>query len=154
MFWREDRLRQIASPLVAQVPKCVDLREDSDIGKAKVLDTLVALMGTVGDDNQLKKINLDVLMHTRSEDARVRLFALQCAEALWTTHGTKLMGTSFKCSGSTNMNFCAHLAMICRIRLRDLHLHRRMRGGRERQCRQSDAQAQGCGRRCDWRTYR
>lgn len=51
---------------------------------------------TTADDKNasllLKQLNLDVLMHTRSDDARVRLFALQCARALWTAHGGKLIG--------------------------------------------------------------
>jgi U3 small nucleolar RNA-associated protein 10 len=44
------------------------------------------------DDAQLKTININVLMHTRSEDARVRIFALSCAEQLWQAHGSKLLG--------------------------------------------------------------
>jgi len=31
-------------------------------------------------------------MHTRSDDARLRVFALSCATALWNAHGGKLLG--------------------------------------------------------------
>ena len=89
-FWREDKLQQIVPPLVAQVSRCVSAGGQ---GPKDVMSAgLVALGGAVNDDDLLKKINLDVLMHTRSEDARVRLFALQCACALWAAHGHKLMG--------------------------------------------------------------
>ena len=53
---------------------------------------LVALCDAVTDDALLKRLNLDVLMHTRSDDARVRIFALRCASALWLAHGSKLLG--------------------------------------------------------------
>ncbi len=55
---------------------------------------LVALCDAATDDALLKRLNLDVLMHTRSDDARVRIFALRCASALWLAHGSKLIGTS------------------------------------------------------------
>jgi hypothetical protein len=61
-------------------------------GKETVSESLVALGEIVMDDAQLKRLNLDVLMHTRADDALVRIFALQCARALWTAHGNKLVG--------------------------------------------------------------
>jgi hypothetical protein len=48
----------------------------------------------VSDDNLLKKLNLDLLMHTRAEDTRLRLYTLTCSEALWRAHGSKLAGKS------------------------------------------------------------
>ena len=57
---------------------------------------LVALCDAATDDDALlKRLNLDVLMHTRSDDARVRIFALRCARALWVAHGSKLIGNAF-----------------------------------------------------------
>ena len=56
---------------------------------------LVALADTATDDGLLKRLNMDVLMHTRSDDARVRIFALRCARAMWLAHGTKLVGAFF-----------------------------------------------------------
>jgi U3 small nucleolar RNA-associated protein 10 len=53
---------------------------------------LNAMTDCVNDDALLKSINLGVLMHTRSEDPRLRLFALICSEALWRAHGGKLIG--------------------------------------------------------------
>ncbi|KAA1474189.1 hypothetical protein DENSPDRAFT_781033 [Dentipellis sp. KUC8613] len=89
-FWREDKQRQIIPVLVSQIPKCVDLHDED--AKDQQVAALVALAEVADDDNLLKKINLDVLMHTRSEEVRVRLFALRSSEALWSTHGSKFMG--------------------------------------------------------------
>jgi hypothetical protein len=50
------------------------------------------LTDCVTDDALLKSINLDLLMYSRSEDPRLRLFALTCAETLWVAHGGKLLG--------------------------------------------------------------
>ncbi|KAI0063355.1 ARM repeat-containing protein [Artomyces pyxidatus] len=90
-FWREDKLQRIVPPLITQVSNCVEMKLEDD-SKSKVQESLTALCEAVNDDALLKRINLDVLMHTRSEDARIRLFALQCSTALWTTHGDKFMG--------------------------------------------------------------
>ena len=82
--------------LVALVaPACID-RDASPGGSVSGRDVvsagLVALCDAATDDGLLKQLNLDVLMHTRAEDARVRVFALRCARALWTAHGSKLIG--------------------------------------------------------------
>jgi U3 small nucleolar RNA-associated protein 10 len=61
-------------------------------GREAVSAGLVALSDAAMDDALLKRLNLDVLMHTRADDALVRIFALQCARALWTAHGSKLVG--------------------------------------------------------------
>jgi U3 small nucleolar RNA-associated protein 10 len=61
-------------------------------GRETVSESLVALGDMAMDDALLKRLNLDVLMHTRADDALVRIFALQCARALWTAHGDKLVG--------------------------------------------------------------
>ncbi|KAJ3965955.1 hypothetical protein EV361DRAFT_608730 [Lentinula raphanica] len=89
-FWRDDKVKQISSMLISQIPICVKL----NILEAKSLlqDCLVAGAETATDDRVLKLMNLDILMHTRSEDAKIRLFALTCAEALWRAHGSKLLG--------------------------------------------------------------
>ncbi|KAJ3761867.1 hypothetical protein EV360DRAFT_36877 [Lentinula raphanica] len=89
-FWRDDKVKQISSMLISQIPICVKL----NILEAKSLlqDCLVAGAETATDDSVLKLMNLDILMHTRSEDAKIRLFALTCAEALWRAHGSKLLG--------------------------------------------------------------
>jgi U3 small nucleolar RNA-associated protein 10 len=89
-FWKEDKLRIAASSLLPQVPACINLRTAT--GKVLLQEAYNALVECANDDQLLKSINLDVLMHTRSEDAGVRLLALTCSEALWTTHGGKLLG--------------------------------------------------------------
>lgn len=56
------------------------------------MDCLVAMMEVVNDDASLKRMNIDILMHTRSEEASVRLFSLTCSTALWRAYGGKLLG--------------------------------------------------------------
>jgi U3 small nucleolar RNA-associated protein 10 len=90
-FWRDDKLRAISTGLIQQVDVC--LKHQFIEGKALLRETLVSLVEGVNDDSLLKAINLNVLMHTRSEEASVRLFALTCSEALWQNHGNKLLGT-------------------------------------------------------------
>jgi U3 small nucleolar RNA-associated protein 10 len=110
-FWRDDRLQQLMPVLVSLIPHAstgtvVDqdalLPSSSSSSKGSscsissrdiVSAGLVALCNVATDDTLLKRLNLDVLMHTRTEDdAPVRIFALQCARALWTAHGLKLIG--------------------------------------------------------------
>jgi U3 small nucleolar RNA-associated protein 10 len=64
------------------------------VTEAKVLlqETLSSAVEHVTDDTLLKSVNLDILMHTRSEDAGTRIFALSVSESLWKTHGGKLLG--------------------------------------------------------------
>ncbi|KAG1852147.1 hypothetical protein DFJ58DRAFT_791745 [Suillus subalutaceus] len=52
-----------------------------------------------------QSINLDLLMHTRAEDARERIFALSCSEALWREQGGKLIG--FVAETATFISECA-----------------------------------------------
>lgn len=92
VFWRDDKLRQITTPLVEQVAVCIILNANN--GKPTLATCLTNLMDCVTDDTLLKSINLNVLMHARSDDARLRLFSLTCSEKLWRTHGGKLLGRS------------------------------------------------------------
>jgi len=100
-FWRDDRLQQLMPLLVALVahagedapaPPSEDSNTSNTSNRAATSAAFVALADSTTDDTLLKRLNLDVLMHTRAEDARVRVFALQCARALWTAHGNKLIG--------------------------------------------------------------
>ncbi|PPR01672.1 hypothetical protein CVT24_001501 [Panaeolus cyanescens] len=88
-FWRDDKLRQISAVLTKQVDVCVRLNFTD--GRLQLQECFGALVETVTDDAILKAINLDILMHTRSEDARVRAFALGSSETLWRQHGGKLL---------------------------------------------------------------
>ena len=90
-YWRDDKLRQLSKPLVAQVAVCSASFYDQ---RQLLQDVLNALVDTVTDDTLLKSINLDILMHTRSEDAKLRAYALGCSEMMWQHHGGKLIGTS------------------------------------------------------------
>ena len=61
-------------------------------GRKQLQECLSALLDSITDDTLLKTVNLNVLMHTRSEDSRVRIFALSSAEVLWRSHGGRLIG--------------------------------------------------------------
>ncbi|KAF8630264.1 hypothetical protein AX17_005450 [Amanita inopinata Kibby_2008] len=89
-YWRDDKLRQISKPLITQVSVCIDL--DFVEQRQLLQDCLSALVDTVSDDTLLKSVNLDLLMHTRSEDVQLRIYALSCSELLWRNHGGKLHG--------------------------------------------------------------
>ncbi|PCH43122.1 hypothetical protein WOLCODRAFT_121527 [Wolfiporia cocos MD-104 SS10] len=89
-FWRDDKLRQLVPVIVQQIPVCV--QSQSNDSKHALTECLVATMEAVNDDTLLKSMNLDILMHSRSEDSRLRLFSLACSEALWNAHGGKLIG--------------------------------------------------------------
>lgn len=90
-FWRDDKIRQISAPLTAQIS--VYVKQNFVNGKDLLQDCFSALSENVIDDTLLKNINLNILMHTRSEDVRVRILALSSSEALWRIHGGKLIGT-------------------------------------------------------------
>ncbi|KAI0092311.1 armadillo-type protein [Irpex rosettiformis] len=89
-FWREDKLRQLIAPVVTQIP--VGCSTNSPELRDSLRDCVVSLADVMNDPSSLKSLNLDVLMHTRSDDARVRIYALACSEALWQAHGGKLIG--------------------------------------------------------------
>ncbi|CAA7262090.1 unnamed protein product [Cyclocybe aegerita] len=89
-FWRDDKLRQISSGLTGQIEVCIRLNFTE--GKSELQECLGVLIENVTDDTLLKTVNLNILMHTRSEDPRVRIFALSCSTALWSSYGGKLIG--------------------------------------------------------------
>ncbi len=92
-FWRDDKLCQILDGLTSQIEVCVRLNFNAD-GRNQLQDCLVVLLESITDDTLVKAVNLNVLMHTRSEDSRIRTFALTCSEALWRSQGGKLLGKS------------------------------------------------------------
>ena len=83
-FRADDKLRQVASPLIEQVPISINL--NSFEAKLTLQTCLDALVESATDDMILKAVNLELLMHTRSEDVRLRLFGLSCSEKLWRAH--------------------------------------------------------------------
>jgi hypothetical protein len=155
-FWRDDRLQQLMPVLVALIPHAGTATNaaDQDGNSRDIVSAgLVALCDAATDDTLLKRLSLDVLMHTRADDdARVRIFALQCARALWTAHGGKLIG---KRDWPTDPFFC-HLAdnvMRLRFRVGDGDVYRRMRRGRARWCHLGDPRAQSGRRGRDGREH-
>ncbi|KAF9268872.1 hypothetical protein L218DRAFT_536645 [Marasmius fiardii PR-910] len=89
-FWRDEKTRQVTPSLISLIPICAQLNDED--AKTFLQDSLISTAEHVVDDTFLKTINLDILMHTRSEDVSTRLFALSCSEALWRVHGGKLSG--------------------------------------------------------------
>ncbi|KAH9893998.1 hypothetical protein C8Q73DRAFT_694035 [Cubamyces lactineus] len=90
VFWRSDKLRQLVPLAAQQVPVAVRLNVSG--AKDTLAECLSSLLGNIDDDALSKSLNLDILMHSRSEDARVRLLSIACAEQLWRAHGEKLLG--------------------------------------------------------------
>ncbi|KAG2757731.1 hypothetical protein P692DRAFT_20824545 [Suillus brevipes Sb2] len=103
VFWRDDKLASVAKPLIAQVSSCIRLNIAD--GKQALTKCLIAMTSVAVDDSLLKSINLNLLMHSRAEDARERIFALSCSEALWREQGGKLIG--FVAETATFISECA-----------------------------------------------
>lgn len=136
VFWRSDKLRLLAPLAAQQVP--VAVRVNLPDGKDALVDFLEALLGILDDDVLTKSLNLDILMHSRSEDARVRLLSITCAEQLWRAHGEKLLGMTLLSSiESQSADFHG------RLRGGDCYIHCRGCGRRQRLGRPGGPQAQG-----------
>lgn len=90
-FWKLEKLNKLTPPLVKQIENYVNLFSKTDDTEAlqTCLNNLVSVMD---DELSLKKLHLDILMETRSEDPRVRLFTLQILVSLWESQGEKLTG--------------------------------------------------------------
>ncbi|KAF8889071.1 hypothetical protein BD779DRAFT_1714897 [Infundibulicybe gibba] len=94
-FWRDDKLRQLQAPLIAQIPRCASWPGTSTgapDARGLLQECIGALAESTADDALLKSLNLALLMHTRADDARLRIYALACVETLWRAHGGKLLG--------------------------------------------------------------
>ncbi|KLO17716.1 hypothetical protein SCHPADRAFT_845947 [Schizopora paradoxa] len=87
-FWNDDRVRTIYDPVVQQIPICIGLKIEN--GKALLTDCLLSLVGCADGDPLLKAINLAIIQHSKSEDARIRLYSLSCSVAVWEKFGRKL----------------------------------------------------------------
>ncbi|KIJ60905.1 hypothetical protein HYDPIDRAFT_42974 [Hydnomerulius pinastri MD-312] len=105
VFWREDKLSSILPHLLSQLPTVIRLPSPSSIAiatsvtatktpKELLTDALLSLTSLLPSTSSdlLKRFNLDLLMHTRSEDARIRIMALECAGEMWKAEGGKLIG--------------------------------------------------------------
>lgn len=75
---------------------------NGEANRKSLSTTLCALAGAISEDYDergggsggtlLKSLNLGVLMQSRSEDPKQRIFSVQCATELWKTNGTKFVG--------------------------------------------------------------
>ncbi len=81
------------------------------------------VLGALNREEHIKKLNMEVLMQTRSEDAKVRLLALKSAIQSWAEEGVALSGT-LACSPWLFMANTRHF--YCRIRNRHDYFHPRM----------------------------
>jgi U3 small nucleolar RNA-associated protein 10 len=79
------------STLVNQIPVYPGLPVE---GRQDVLSACIAnfAVAALSRDEHIKKLNLDVLMQTRSEDPRVRLYALRTCVQAWTVAGPRFAG--------------------------------------------------------------
>ena len=100
VFWREDKAAAMLPHLLSQLPTAIRLPVISSAStsaqtpKQLMSTSLLSLISLVpaSASDLLKKSNLDLLMHTRSEDAQVRILALECASEIWKREGGKLIG--------------------------------------------------------------
>ncbi|GJJ09338.1 hypothetical protein Clacol_003560 [Clathrus columnatus] len=92
-FWRVEKLNQLGSSLVKQLAVVPSFPISYQAGSAQILQTcLNNLFSIMEDDLSLKKLHVDILMQTRSEDSGVKLFTLQTLISLWESQGEKLIG--------------------------------------------------------------
>ncbi|KAF8578875.1 ARM repeat-containing protein [Ramaria rubella] len=89
-FWRADKLHKLIPTFIAQIDVCPFFATNEARQPLKLC--LGALVAAMDDDSSLKSLNLGILMQTRSDEAQVRLFALECAEHLWQLHSDQLSG--------------------------------------------------------------
>ncbi|KAF8315807.1 hypothetical protein DL93DRAFT_2154983 [Clavulina sp. PMI_390] len=83
--WNDKQLASISSSLIGQIAVQPLLPSDN---RTEVLPLCLAhLAAAMTREDHLKALNLNILMQTRSEDARVRLLALRTAVQVWTTAG-------------------------------------------------------------------
>lgn len=98
VFWRDEKLRSLAAPLIQQISTSAALttaghHDTADAANATLADCISGLATSITDDDDLlKTINLQILMQSRSEDPKQRIFALVCATRLWHSVGEKLVG--------------------------------------------------------------
>ncbi|KAF8654764.1 hypothetical protein AX16_003419 [Volvariella volvacea WC 439] len=90
-FWKDNKLHELSVCLIQQLPLVANTNALSPT-KDYLQNAFVALVESCTDDALLKKINLDILLHSRAEKVQTRLYALKCSFALWQAHGRKLIG--------------------------------------------------------------
>ena len=85
-MWDDKQLGILSKALILQVPVFPDLPES---GRSDRLPACLAhLASSMSREDQLKDLNLDILMHTRSEISGVRQLALQSCVEAWTVAGS------------------------------------------------------------------
>jgi len=83
-------IQKLSKPLIRQV--CVAASLDDPAVKDAVSSCVSSMAGIVLDEALLKHINLDILMQTRDDEVRTKLYALSCARHVWEDHGKRLAG--------------------------------------------------------------
>ncbi|CAG7851278.1 SubName: Full=Uncharacterized protein {ECO:0000313/EMBL:CCA66475.1} [Serendipita indica DSM 11827] len=89
-LWRDDVTGAIASALVRQLGYSTGSRRKWMI--VNLGDCISAVGSVMVDAAHLKAFNIELLMHTRSEETAIRLGALECAHKLWVVNGPRLIG--------------------------------------------------------------
>jgi U3 small nucleolar RNA-associated protein 10 len=87
-MWNDKQLGVLSKAVILQIAVFPNL---SVSGRSDCLPSCVAhLASSMSREDQLKDLNLGILMHTRSEDGRVRQLALRSCVEAWTSAGSLL----------------------------------------------------------------
>ena len=87
-MWNDKQLGILSKALVLQIAVFPSLPVS---GRSDCLPSCVAhLTASMSREDQLKDLNLSILMHTRSEDVGVRQLALRSCVEAWTLAGSLL----------------------------------------------------------------
>ncbi|KAG8875602.1 snoRNA-binding rRNA-processing protein utp10 [Tulasnella sp. 331] len=88
VFWRDDRLESIMSPLVKQISASVSLELEGE-DRCSLITCLAGFAHAANREELLKALNLGILMETRSEDLKIQTFALDSLAAIWKREGAR-----------------------------------------------------------------
>ncbi|KAG8879331.1 snoRNA-binding rRNA-processing protein utp10 [Tulasnella sp. 331] len=88
VFWRDDRLESIMSPLVKQISASVSLELEGD-DRRSLITCLAGFAHAASREELLKALNFGILMETRSEDLKIQTFALDSLAAMWKREGAR-----------------------------------------------------------------
>jgi len=89
--------------LVAQVPTAASSTHNIET----LQQCLIAFGGVCLSDDLLKRLQLAILMHTRSEETAIKLCALSCARSLWEDSSAKERLAGFATDTATFIAECA-----------------------------------------------
>jgi len=87
---RDNQLSKIITPLAQQISVWPVLPPS---GRDDTLPLCITrVLGALNREEHIKKLHMEILMHTHSDDAKVRLLALKSAIQSWTEETVALSG--------------------------------------------------------------